>query len=114
MAFTYQSVVDLARVPVNDVNKDRYSDGVLLSFANHATLQILKRRPDLFVGQLANLPDGERSLNDAFPLPAEYVQTVADYVTARAEMTDDEHVNAGRAALFMQLFGAESGAEPPL
>ena len=117
MAFTYQSVVDLARVPVNDVNKDRYSDDVLLSFANHATLQILKRRPDLFVGQLANLPnlpDGERSLNDVFPLCAEYVQTVADYVTARAEMTDDEHVNAGRATLFMQLFGAESGAEPPL
>ena len=114
MAFTYQSVVDLARVPVNDVNKDRYSDDVLLSFANHATLQILKRRPDLFVGQLANLPDGERSLNDAFPLPAEYVQTVADYVTARAEMTDDEHVSTGRAALFMQLFGTESGAEPPL
>ena len=117
MAFTYQSVVDLARVPVNDVNKDRYSDDILLSFANHAMLQILKRRPDLFAGQLANLlnlPDGERSLTDAFPLPAEYVQTVADYVTARAEMTDDEHVNAGRAALFMQLFGAESGAEPPL
>ena len=41
-------------------------------------------------------------------------QVLADYVTARAEMTDDEHVNAGRAALFMQLFGAESGAEPPL
>jgi hypothetical protein len=114
MAFTYQSVVDLARVPVNDVNKDRYSDDILLSFANHAMLQILKRRPDLFAGQLANLPNGQMSLTDAFPLPAEYVQTVADYVTARAEMTDDEHVNAGRAALFMQLFGAESGAEPPL
>ncbi|MEP6606489.1 MAG: hypothetical protein ABJA60_10290 [Nitrosospira sp.] len=108
MAFTYHSVVDLARVPINDVNKDRYADSVLLLFANHAMLQIFKRRPDLFVGKFANIPDGERSLDDAFPLPAEYVQTVADYVTARAEMTDDEHVNSGRAAAFMQLFGAES------
>ncbi|MEO6825318.1 MAG: hypothetical protein ABI167_11470 [Nitrosospira sp.] len=107
MAFTYQSVVDLARIPVNDVNKDRYSDDSLLLFANHAMLQLLKRRPDLFTGQFASLPSGEKSLNDAFPLPAEYVQTVADYVTARAEMTDDEHVSTGRAATFMQLFGAD-------
>lgn len=114
MAVTYQSAVDLARVPLNDANRDRYSDDILLLFANHAMLQILKRRPDLFVGQFSSLPNGERSLNDAFPLPSEYVQTVADYVTARAEMTDDEHVNAGRAALFMRLFGAESGVEPPL
>lgn len=110
MAFTYQSVVDLARVPLNDVSKDRYSDDVLGLFTNHAMLQILKRRPDLFAGQLAGLPNGEGPLDDAFPLPPEYVQTVADYVTARAEMTDDEHADSGRAALFMRLFDAESPA----
>jgi hypothetical protein len=110
MALTYQSVVDLARVPLNDLNKDRYSDDVLRLFANHAMLQILKRRPDLFAGQLASLPNSEKPLDDAFPLPPEYVQTVADYVTARAEMTDDEHVNSGRAALFMRLFDTEAPA----
>lgn len=108
MAFTYQSVVDLARFPLNDADKARYSDATLLSFANHGMLKILKRRPDLFVGQFASLPNGEKVLSDAFPLPAGYVQTVADYVTARAEMTDDEHVNSGRAAAFAQLFGAEA------
>lgn len=107
MAFTYQSVVDLARLPLNDLDKARYSDAALLSFANHGMLQVLKRRPDLFTGQFASLPDGEKALGDAFPLPAAYVQTVADYVTARAEMADDEHVNSGRAAAFAQLFGAE-------
>lgn len=110
MAFTYKSIVDLARVPLNDSDKARYPDAALLTFANQGILQIFKRRPDLFVGQFGSLPDGEKALDDAFPLPADYVQTLADYVTARAEMTDDEHVSSGRAAAFAQLFGAEAPA----
>ena len=108
MALTYQSVIDLSRIPLNDLDKVRYSDATLLSFANQGMLQVLKRRPDLFAGRFASLPDGEGMLADAFPLPAGYVQTVADYVTARAEMTDDEHVSSGRAVVFAQLFGAEA------
>lgn len=107
MAFTYQSIVDLARLPLNDEDKTRYPDDVLLAYANHGLLALVKRRPDLFVGNYSNLPNGEKTLADAFPLGAEYVQTVADYVVARAEMADDEHVNSGRAAAFAQLFGAE-------
>lgn len=108
MAFTYQSVVDLARMPLNDEDKARYADTMLLIYANHGMLQLLKRRPELFIGQFNSLPTGEAALADLFPLPALYVQTLADYVTARAEMADDEHVNSGRAAAFAQLFGAEA------
>ena len=108
MPFTYQSVVDLARIPLNDADQARYPDSTLLLFLNHALLQILKRRPDLFIGQFDSPLQGQNGLADAFPLPAEYVQTIADYVTARAEMTDDEHVNSGRAGVFLQLFGAEA------
>ena len=108
MTFTYPAVIDLARIPLNDEDKARYSDDTLLSLANQAVLQILKRRPDLFVGQFASLPDGERMLDDIFPVSAAYVQTVADYVTARTEMTDDEHASSGRAAVFAQLFSAEA------
>jgi hypothetical protein len=107
---TYRSAVDLGRIPLNDASKDRYPDDVLLAFANQGVLQILKRRPDLFSGQLARLPDwpgGERLLGDAFPLPAEYLQTVADYVTFRAETVDDEHVNSGRASSFARFFEGE-------
>lgn len=110
MAFTYQSVADLARIPLNDEDKARYPDATLLSFANHGMLQIVKRRPDLFIGQFDNLPTGEHALTDSFPLPAEYVQLLADYVTARAESIDDEHANSGRVAAFAQLFGAEAPA----
>ena len=107
MGFTYQTVIELARLPLNDEDKARYPDTVLLSFANQGMLRLLRNRPDLFIGQFRSLPSGEKGLGDAFPLPAEYVQSVADYVTARAEMTDDEHVNSGRATAFMQLFSSE-------
>jgi hypothetical protein len=107
MAFTYQDVVDLARVPLNDEDKARYADPTLLLLVNHAILTLANRRPDLFIGQFSSLPDGEADLSDTFPLPAAYSMTLADYVTARAEMIDDEHANSGRAAAFMQLLNAE-------
>lgn len=108
--FTYQSVVDLARIPLNDVDKARYDDATLLLFANHIMQLLVKRRPDLFIGQYNNLPDGQSALTDTFPLPVAFVQTVADGVTGRAEMTDDEFANSGRASLFAQLLGTEAPA----
>ena len=110
MAFTYQSVVDLARIPLNDADKMRVSDTELLAFANHGMLQLTQRRPDAFVGQFNNLPTGENALTDSFPLTGVYVQTVADYVTFRAETIDDEKMNEPRAMAFAQLFGSVAPA----
>lgn len=108
MAFTYQNIVDLARIPLNDSDKARYSDDQLLMFANHAMLAVSKRRPDLFIGQFSSLPTGQAALSDNFTIDSGYVQTVADYVTMRAEMTDDEHADSGRAMVFGNLFNSEA------
>lgn len=105
---TWQSIVDLARIPLNDGDKTRYPDDVLLAFAGHGLLQVLKHRPDLFIGRFRTLPGPQAVAGDAFPLPPEYAQRVADYVTARAEMADDEHAVSGRAAAFMQLINIEA------
>lgn len=110
MTFTYQTVVDLARYALNDADKVRISDDEMLSFANHGMLQLTQRRPDVFVGQFSNLPTGENALTDAFPLTGAYVQTVADYVTFRAETIDDEKMNEPRALAFAQLFGSVAPA----
>jgi hypothetical protein len=110
MAFTYQTVVDLARVPLNDSDKVRVTDAQLVTFANHGMLQLWLRRPDLFVGLYANLPTGQNALADTFPMDASYVQTVADYVTFRAETIDDEKMNEPRAMAFAQLFGSVAPA----
>lgn len=107
MAFTYQTIVDLARLPLNDEDKVRYSDEQLLMFANHGMLAIMKHRPDMFIGQFGSMPNGEAVLGDSFQLDPGYAQVVADYVTARAEMIDDEHAESGRAQVFASLFSNE-------
>lgn len=108
MAYTFQSVLDMARIPLNDEDKVRYSDAQLLVFANHGVLALVKRRPDLFIGRFDALPDGQAALSDTLPVDAEHAQLVADWVVARAEMTDDEHANSGRAAAYINLFGSEA------
>lgn len=108
MAYTYQKVADLARIPLNDTDKVRYSDSVLMTFANQGMLAIAKRRPDLFVGKFSSLPDGEATLADFFPIEPSYVQLLADWIVARAEMTDDEHANSGRVTIMANLFGSEA------
>lgn len=108
MAFTYQYVIDLARIPLNDADKARYSDAQLLMFANQGMMAFAKRRPDAFIGQFNNLPNGEAALADVIPIDAAWSQQIADYVTARAEMTDDEHADSGRASVFVNLFGSEA------
>lgn len=108
MAFTFQSVCDLARIPLNDEDKARVSDDTLLAFANHGMLSLVKRRPDLFIGQYSSLPTGENALTDAFPIAGYYVQTLADYCTFRAETIDDEKMNSGRSLAFAQIFGTEA------
>lgn len=107
MAFTYQSVVDRARDPLNDADKVRYPDAQLLRLANDAMMMLCNRRPDLFIGQFGSTPTGEAALTDLLPLPPVHVVTLANYVTAMAEMVDDENADSGRAAAFMQLLGAE-------
>jgi len=108
MAFTMQEVVDKARKPLNDTDKDRFSDNDtaafndLLGYANDGILLLRNKRPDLFIGLFSALPE-KLAIDAAFPLPAEYVPAVVDYVVARAESHDDEHVISERAALFFQL-----------
>lgn len=104
---TYQDIVDLARIPLNDADKDRYSDATLMSYANVAILSLYQNRPDIFIGQYGSIPTGEAALADTFPIPAAYWVTLADYVTARALMIDDEHAATGKAAEFMRLLGTE-------
>lgn len=102
---TLQTVVDLAREPLNDADKDRYTDAQLLVHAIHGLLTAYRNRYDLFMGG-GTIPTLAMTLASTFPLPDEYLQVIADYVTARAESRDDEHVNSGRMAGFATVFSA--------
>lgn len=110
MAFTVQNLVDLARRPLNDVDKIRYPDSELLDYANSAYMALRRFRPDLFVGLWGSIPPS-LVLGDTFPAVGdEYKHILADYVTARAEFKDDEHVLKERAQAFVQMFNTGIGA----
>ncbi len=100
---TIQAVLDLARDPLNDADKVRYSDADLLKFANAAIRRIYQVRPDLRFGAYTT-PVTDLVISSVFPLPAEYAQAVADYITFRAESRDDEHVDSNRVTVFLNSF----------
>lgn len=102
---TYQNVADLARFPLNDKDKVRFLDSTLHLYATQGMQQIIKHRPDLFVGQFATLPTLADAIGDTVQLGDQYIQTLADYVVARASTHSDEHVLSGRAKMYSDLFG---------
>lgn len=106
MAYTLQQVADLARQPLEDDDKVRYTDAVLLSYLKSALLLLRNRRPDLFYGTYTALTDiSAMVIGDTFPLDDEYAQPVADYVTGRASTHDSDHVESGRVKQFFEMFG---------
>jgi len=105
MAYTMQQLVDRARIPLNDADKDRYTDADLLGYAVDGLLIAVYKRPDLLIGNwTASSTYTALVLGDSFPLPDRYMPVLADYVTARAELVDDEHVDSQRATTLMSLF----------
>lgn len=105
MSFTFQEVVDRARVPLNDVDKVRYPDSELLNYGIDAYLLLRRYRPDLFLSAWTLPTWSALALGSTFPAgPDEYFPIIADYITARAEFKDDEHSVAQRAQAFYALF----------
>lgn len=101
-----QQVVDLARVPLNDAAKRRYTDAALLGYANSAVFRAYELRPDLMFGG-GYTPYAALALGGTFPLPDRFAQTVADYVGGRAELKDDDASTQARAKTLMSLFAGE-------
>ena len=96
-------VITLARDPLNDAAGDRYTDAQLLQFCRQGLSEARRLRPDLFIGNLStNL--GALVASDALPVPDEFSQAIADFITGRAELRDDEHANSGRAVAVAKLF----------
>lgn len=100
---TLQSIINDARVLLNDSEKNRYADSLLLTYANEALGEAKRIRPDLFIGTFKTALTGF-VLADNSPLPLEYEAYIKDYVVARANSQDDEYSIDGRASAFMQRF----------
>jgi len=104
---TNQTVVDLARVVLNDAAKVRYSDATLLGYLSSAVRRAYELRPDLRIGNYLTAEDVPAALGGTFPLADRYIQTCADYVSGRAELRDDDASTEARAQALLALFGSE-------
>lgn len=106
MAYTMQDVVARARAPLLDASKLRYSDNDLLVYARDALALAFAKRPDLSLGNWS-ASYSALTLDSAFPLSDRYVPIVADYVTGRAELVNDESSTPERFTLLVGQFEAK-------
>lgn len=95
MSVSMQSLLDLARLDLNDDAKVRYPDSDLIKDANDAIAKALVLRSDLNYGSYGTAFVDLTTAAD-FPLPLEYRSGIVSYIIARAQSSDDEFVNNKR------------------
>lgn len=108
MAITCQSVLDGARVDLNDAKEDgsdanaRYKDAEMMGFLNEFIALAYSVRPDLRFGsdwgEVAEL-----AVDDNFPLAFKFRMPAMMYVQARCSGRDDEYAVTQRFTTFLQL-----------
>jgi len=108
MSVTIQSVLDLARFDLNDIDKSRNSDSDMLKFANDGIAKAYVMRPDLRFGNYATAYS-DLAATDVFPLALEYRPGIANYIVLRCETADDAFANEQRAIQGLKLFMADFG-----
>lgn len=104
---TTTDVITSARLTLNDRDADAYreSNENLLKYVNEGLDQLFEIRPDLFVGSmdLSSATEGHQlALGAALPIDGRMKSHLVEYVIFRAEMSDDEHANSGRAMSFLK------------
>lgn len=106
MARLVSEVLATARTFLQDTTSSpRYSDADLLNYYNLAVSEARRLRPDLFYGQINNAYTPAVA-SDAFAMHEMYFLPVVNYVTALAELRDDEFTSDGRITYLTNRFGA--------
>lgn len=97
-----EQLIAKARDPLNDEARERWDDASLLGFAVDGLVTIRSTRPDLFIGNWSVSFSGLQT-TDECPLNDHYALAVADYVTGRANLRDEDDADGGRAEAFLKL-----------
>jgi hypothetical protein len=103
---TFQTVIDDARVTLNDVDGIRYTDPQLMQFCNDGIQEVFRIRPDFMLGNYT-AADVIYVATDTIPIPLKFQNLLNFYLVFRAEMRDDEYSAEGRAGALRQLFKSE-------
>jgi hypothetical protein len=103
VAFDIGSLITSAREILKDSDEVeyRYSTESLVSAINSATTIAFNLRPDLFKITEAVPYYTGADVDEPFPLPLNYYNSVLFYVVGHAEMRDDEYSDDARAKELM-------------
>ncbi len=108
---TINDIVVRARFPLNDDNTDdtkrRWPNATLLAYAIGALQIFRKKRPDAMRNALQD-DIQHYLLTTLLPCSADYIEPLAQYVTARAMFGEDENAVQAAAPAFYQLFEAHT------
>lgn len=87
---------------LNDADETRYSEAEKIGFVEDALNMIKNIRPDLFIGQFSTAI-GTLTTASNLPVDDQFFRPIVDYVIARCETKDDEHVISARAEFMAKL-----------
>lgn len=118
MAKTYQNLITEARELLSDTktSTERYTNTTLINVLNRGLQDLGRLRPDafyaLFLNNSLNVPEIVESAptgsqvvwTDAFGIEMQFFSPLVTYVTAVAEIVDDEYTTDGRAGLLLNQF----------
>lgn len=105
MARTVGDVLTSARDTTQDVAARRAPDAELRRYVVDGLNAIKNERPDLFLGSWGEIEAVASA--DALTLPAQFFRPLVDYVIARAESKEAEHVVSARVDLMLKLTGSQ-------
>lgn len=98
MSRTVAEVLTSSDGTLSDADRIRYTEPERIGFVTDALNTIKNVRPDLFLGQYGT-SIGPLALGDPLPIEDQFFRPVVDYVIARCETKDEEHVVSARAEL---------------
>jgi hypothetical protein len=102
---TVGDIIEAARVLLQDVDGDRYSDETMVQALNEGLLETRRLRPDMFRDDPDNVPQYEvADFGDAIQYEPMYRPALVNYVAGRIQMQDDEVSSDQRAAVFVNTF----------
>lgn len=101
MTRTVADVLTSARQTMNDAAGRNTSTAELEGFVLDGVNTARNERPEIFLGNWGEITGLTGTV--ALPMDARFFRPLVDYVIARAEMKDAEHVESGRAEMMLKL-----------
>lgn len=102
---TVGDLLDQARILLQDIEADRYTNDMLLSALNEGLLETRRLRPDMYRDNLAHVPQYTLAqLTTPIAYEPMYRPALVNYVAGRVQLQDDEATNDARATIFLNTF----------